>query len=248
MKWKPGNDNETLFTLQSGQKVEVLQLAPITVAGKEWVKIQEVNLPFRGGWVSRTALAGEFVENRPESPPVDTPRNPNQRTSSPQREFINRLPLDVTHLQKGRGVSGSCSQDYSKYHTIVQLADTVPSGATLVEETKKILSRSVKTGAVVQLAVYEVIVSGVDPVAGETRRIRISFRGDLFTGETSTGQTGFSFGSPGTRITFDGDKWTPFSPVPELAVWDGAIDIDPDCGVVISPGTQGGWGYVAAGE
>jgi hypothetical protein len=40
-------------------------------------------------------------------------------------------------------------------------------------------------------------------------------------------------GEPGTRITFDGDENDPFEPIPGLRVWDGSIDIDPECGMIV---------------
>jgi len=116
----------------------------------------------------------------------------------------------------------SCSSyapDYSKYHTIVEVLDNDPIGQT-----------APGGGIPAGLPIYRVNTEGLDPISGEGRRLGFAMSFD----PTATTQRMHSlFGEPGTRITFHGDWTHPFAPVPGISVWDGSIDIDLKCGVVI---------------
>jgi hypothetical protein len=113
--------------------------------------------------------------------------------------------------------------DYSKFHTIVHLAANASIGTT--EKNGK------------KIKVYVVITEGKDSTSGEARRL--GFSADitsLFLGigaGNNNAKMSMSMGEPGTRITFDGDENNPFEPIPGLRVWDGAVDIDPHCGLMI---------------
>jgi hypothetical protein len=113
--------------------------------------------------------------------------------------------------------------DYAKYHTIIHLLANSPIG-TVEKGGKKINA-------------YIATAKGKDPVTGQKRRIGLSVDfNSLFSGAGTRGnpaKMSMRAGDPGTRITFDGDENDPFEPVPGLHVWQGAMDIDPECGLVI---------------
>jgi hypothetical protein len=107
--------------------------------------------------------------------------------------------------------------DYSKYGSIIHLTLNFPlDGESNGKKTPLYFANS----------------SGKDPVSGESRRISYTVNLDsFFTTGMGTLETGI--GKPGTRITFAGDENDPFEPIPGLLVWDGAIDIDPECGMLV---------------
>jgi hypothetical protein len=89
-----------------------------------------------------------------------------------------------------------------------------------------------------RIKAYIATSDGTDAVTGRQRCISLSVDLNAFFSGAGTqnnpAKMRMRAGEPGTRITFDGDKNDPFEPVPGLRVWKGAIDIDPDCGMVIS--------------
>ncbi len=112
--------------------------------------------------------------------------------------------------------------DYSKYHTIIHLiSNSAIVGERNGEKTK----------------VYFANIVGTDPISGQRRRMSYSLNiGSIFLGagtRNNPARMDTGVGAPGTRITFDGDEKTPFEPIPGLRVWSGAIDIDPDCGMIV---------------
>jgi hypothetical protein len=128
------------------------------------------------------------------------------------KKGISMATLDTTHFTVNDDPNcGNGKPDYSKYHTIVHLAANAPIGTT---------ERSGKT-----INVYVVITEGKDESSGEARRLGFSV--------SKTAKTNMRMGEPGTRISFDGDENDPFEPIPGVRIWDGAVDIDPQCGLVI---------------
>jgi hypothetical protein len=136
------------------------------------------------------------------------------------------VTLDTTYFkQKGDRKCRNYKPDYSKYHTVVHLA------------ANEAFSTTGRAGK--KTKVYVVSTGGRDPVSGEARRIGISIDlSSLFLSANAGSRSkplkgGMRVGEPGTRITFGGDKNHPFEPVPGLRLWNGAIDIDPECGLLI---------------
>ena len=139
-------------------------------------------------------------------------------------EIPTFVALDTRHfkmmkIQKCRNYR----PDYSKYHTIIHLL------------SNKSIGTSEKGGK--YFKAYLATADGKDPISGEQRRM--SFSIDLnafFSGAGTRGNPAkmhMRTGEPGTRITFEGNKDDAFEPVPGLRVWQGAIDIDPECGLII---------------
>jgi Putative peptidoglycan binding domain len=125
--------------------------------------------------------------------------------------------LQTSFLVVPANKNDSCSSyvpDYTKYHSIVELVDTESLGVA-----------TNRAG----LPVYSVNTDGRDPESGEERRVGFTTSGlNPFGGTMQS-----TLGEPGTRITFHGDSSHPFAPSPGVRVWDGSIDIDPKCGMVI---------------
>ena len=78
--------------------------------------------------------------------------------------------------------------------------------------------------------VYSAIVTGTDPVSGESRCVTTKINPFTKISKSMCGKLG-------TRITFSGDEDHPFSPHKNLKLWQGGVNIDPVCGLMIDPGT-----------
>lgn len=132
---------------------------------------------------------------------------------------ITILPLDMSFLQPTEH-GAECEShipDYSEYVTIVHITDTRMMDGTANGEPAKL---------------YRARVDGTDDETGEPRRIGMMMdAAALFSGETGTLK--MHFGAPGTRITVDSESGAPFQPVPSISIVKGALDIDPECGVIV---------------
>jgi ankyrin repeat protein len=207
-------------------------------------------VPAEGGGMSALEFAEannlvEFKNLLPGSPPA-RPKSklvarvvaPEPRKAAPVQkkpdEIIKVSPktntllvtLDTTHFKKkGDRKCRDYKPDYSKYHAIVHLAANAAIGTTERE------GKNTK--------VYAASTGGKDPISGEARRIGISIDVNSLFLNANAGSRGnplkgnMKVGEPGTRITFGGDKNHPFEPIPGLRLWNGAIDIDPECGLLI---------------
>ena len=147
-----------------------------------------------------------------------SPEKPAQSASS-DAPATTILPLDMTFLEQAeRGAE--CENhvpDYSEYITIVHITDTRMMDGTANGEPAKL---------------YRARVDGTDEVTGEPRRIGMTVdAAALLSGETGT--MTMHFGQPGTRITVDSESGAPFQPVPSISIVKGAVDIDPECGVIV---------------
>jgi hypothetical protein len=143
-------------------------------------------------------------------------------TKPPEKSSGTLAALHTSFLIIPATKNDSCSSyvpDYAKYHSIVEILDNQSLGLTGQGSTE--------TG----LPIYRVNTEGRDPVSGEERRL--GFAMGNFNPLTDKGEMHSQFGEPGTRITFHGDSSHPFAPAPGISVWDGSIDIDPKCGMLI---------------
>ncbi len=143
-----------------------------------------------------------------------------ERVKSPQKGMM-LVTLDTTYFKKKGGQKcRSFKPDYSRYHTIIHLAANIPIGKTK------------KNGK--EYNVYAAIIEGKDLVSGKRRGVGFSAdMSSLFLSGNPIMKMNMRVGEPGTRITFEGNENDPFEPIPGLRIWDGAIDIDPECGLMI---------------
>jgi hypothetical protein len=145
------------------------------------------------------------------------PANPSDET---QLTFI---ALQTSFLTPPANPDASCASyvpDYKKYHSIMEIVEPDLRGVT-----------NDKGSMPAGLPIYQANVAGTDTVTGESRRY--GFGTGAFDPMKNRMVLRSRVGEPGTRLTFHGDAEHPFSPVPGISVWDGSIDIDPKCGLMI---------------
>lgn len=147
---------------------------------------------------------------------------PDSSATPPETQPRVLAVLQTSFLVPPSEKNDSCSPftpDYAKYHTIVEILDNKPIGLTQEGGDSP-----------AGLPVYNVNTDGSDPVSGEGRRMGFTMTMDASFTKGTMHQL---LGQPGTRITFHGDSAHPFAPIPGISLWDGSIDIDPKCGMVI---------------
>lgn len=138
-------------------------------------------------------------------------------------EIERHLKLSKDPSQSSKGCS-KYEPDYRSYHSIGHIRD---------------MSKLFVKGEAKRTPLFRVINSGKDQKSKQQRRVDLVFSGQVpLFGSMASVQMVSRLGQPGTRITFEGSERAPFTPVDQLHLWQGGIDIDPRCGVMIDPGTK----------
>lgn len=154
--------------------------------------------------------------------PQATPGSSAPAADQSDESALTLMVLQTSFLTVSIPPDDSCASyvpDYKKYHSILEIVDTERLGVTRE-------GGSMPAG----LPIYKANSAGRDPISGEDRRMGLG--SGSFDPLAGTVVLRSLVGEPGTR-TFRGDASHPFAPVPGISAWEGAVDIDPKCGIMI---------------
>ncbi len=141
------------------------------------------------------------------------------------------MKIDVNRIKYSDEIPAKDRIPYDKYHTVMHIANTQPVETLMAE------------GNIVAIA-YQCIPTGTDKAVNVPRRLSVllpeSAGRPVFVAinKVRTDGKNLLIGKPGTRLSFDGSEETPLRLIPEIELWQGALDIDPKAGVILEKGTK----------
>ena len=134
-----------------------------------------------------------------------------------EAKYFDRL--DIKQSLEAKFPRSQSRLPYKDYHTVIHIADTNP--VDILWKGEQLIAYA-----------FRCKVTGIDRSSLQVRRFSILADPDRLSHQFTN-----LIGVPGTRITFNGDPNLPFRFVPGLDLWKGAIDIDPNGGLLIDTGT-----------
>jgi uncharacterized protein len=232
---KPGRKSldGVAYVYSTGSPGRVVSASEGGLSGFEFAEVNNL-INFKKVLLAKNQNSGpnrhlkNLVAKRNVAEPKKVNSRPSQKKSKNEKKAkvkkgVMMVTLETSYFKEiNNSRCINYKPDYSKYHTIIHLLANASIGKA--EKNNK------------KINAYIVDTKGIDPVSGEERRI--GFSADinlLFSGagtRDNPAKMSMRVGEPGTRITFEGDENDPFEPIPGLTIWNGSIDIDPECGVL----------------